>query len=283
MPRLKTRYRGSVMQNNPSRRDKPHGLLWKIRVWFVTATIGVTVVVLLILWFSDWPSRQLKRLENYGISLTQRAHFAVKSINVEGRQYTDKDDIFKALDTVAGAPILTFDPKEAHERLSKLPWVAGVTIERRLPDTLYIRLTERQPMARWQHDNVTEVIDREGKVLTAASADKFPDLLLVAGDSAPAQTANLLTTLKEFPNIFARVKGAVRVGERRWNLHLQTGQLVRLPEHNMAEALNKLDGMIKEKNILDRAVTGIDLRLQDKVILEPGAESAPGSTEGTKP
>lgn len=277
MPRLRPRpLRGSVNQNYAPRtrsRNAISRFLFKVRLGFILGTIALFLIAILWMWLSGWATHQIKHLKEGALHLTQRAHFAVKDIIVEGRQNTDKDDLFKALGTTAGAPILAFDPKQAHEQLLDLPWVANATIERRLPDTLYVRLTERQPLARWQHDNVTVVIDREGKVLPAAKPEQFADLLLVTGDNAPEQTENLLNSLKEFPDIMPRVKSAVRVGERRWNLYLQSGQLVRMPEQKIDEALKRLDSLIHDQKILDRNVTGIDLRLPDRFILEPGAES----------
>ncbi len=276
MARLKQRYRGSVTQNAPSRREKPQGLLFKVRVVLMTTIFGFFVILSLWMWISGWGALKIDQLFEKSLTLTQKAGYAVTDIVVEGRRYTEKDDLFKALGVASGYPVLVFDAEKAHARLAKLPWIASATIERRLPGTLYIRLTERQPMARWQHGNVTEVIDREGKVLSAANPERFSGLLLVAGDNAPEQTADLLLSLKNFPNILARVKGAVRVGERRWNLHLDTGHLVRLPEHNMPDALKRLEELITEQNILDRGIASIDMRVQEKVILDPDPETTAG-------
>jgi cell division protein FtsQ len=276
MARVKQkRLRGSVMQNNASRkRGSERGLLFKIRVGFILATIGLLLLTALWMWLSGWAAYQVRRAADAGIRLTQRAHFAVKDVVVEGRRYTSKDELAEALDVKAGSPILAFSPAQAYDRITGLPWVAEATVERRLPDTLYVRLTERRPMARWQHDGATVVIDSEGAPIPNASPADFPDLLLVAGDKAPEDTKHLLISLKKFPAIMALVQSAVRVSERRWNLYLQSGQIVRLPENNVADAVRQMEDLIKSHKILDRNVTTIDLRyLPDQLVLEP-AESA---------
>jgi len=285
MVRLKPkRLRGSVQQNVYYRRGRApsRGFFYKIKMYLIAITAGVALLGLLWLWLSGWPARQMQRLADASLHMTRRAHFIVKDIVVEGRRNTNTDDILRALGVTAGEPILTFDPEKAHEKIQALAWVSDAIVERRLPDTIYVHLTEREPMARWEHDKKTVVIDREGKELPGADPARFENLLLVVGDSAPAETENLLKALKEFPAIASLVKGAVRVGERRWNLHLKSGVLVRLPEHKMLEALKKLDGMKNDQKILDRNVTGIDLRIPDRVFLEPGATPFPPPPESAR-
>ena len=58
----------------------------------------------------------------------------------------------------------------------------------------------------------------------------------------------------------ARLKGMQRVGERRWNLVLDNGVVVQLPEKGWKKELNTLESLIVDKGILERDVTQIDLR-----------------------
>ena len=72
---------------------------------------------------------------------------------------------------------------------------------------------------------------------------------------------------------------AVRVGERRWDIHLQPKVVARMPEQNMDHALDLLSGLITEQKILERDITAIDLRDSTKMFLEPaaGASASPKS------
>ena len=67
----------------------------------------------------------------------------VADIRVEGRETTDRETILDALGARPGTPILAVDPVRAKQQLESLPWVRSALIERRLPDTLYVRLVER--------------------------------------------------------------------------------------------------------------------------------------------
>lgn len=276
MPRVKQpRLRGSVTQQRSMRMSAST----QTRFGFLIRLSALLGSILLIfslgfwLWHIGWPQRQAERLLEAGLHATQRAEFAVKDIVVEGRQQTSKESITAALGISSGSPILSFDPAVAEARIAKLPWVAEATVERRLPDTLLIRVTERVPLARWQHDNHTVVIDSEGSVLVDAKPEQFVQLPLVVGSAAPEETRTLLRTLRDFPAISEKLVAAVRVSERRWDLHLQPKIIARLPEKDFPDALKRLTALITEQKILERNIVAIDLRIPDRLVIESGSST----------
>ena len=264
------RLRGSVTQNTV--RVRPRESSWMAVLFRLGALLGVVLILILTgiwLWHIGWPQREAGRIADAGVRLTQKAQFAVKDIEVEGRQQTSRDAIFTALGISAGAPILAFDPAAAQGRIVKLPWVASATVERILPDKILVHLVERMPLARWQHENRTVVIDAEGKELPDARPEQFPNLPLVVGAGAPAETQKLLSALNDYPAVQKMTVAAVRVSERRWDLHLAPNIVVRLPEQDIDTALGRLAQLIGNDKILERNVIAIDLRLPDRLILEP--------------
>jgi cell division protein FtsQ len=273
--------RGSVTQSATSvrmRAKETHRFGFLIRLGILAGGLVALIGIVLFSWHEGWPQRQAQRLEDASLGLTAKAQFSVKDIIIEGRQHVNKDDLSLVLETGSGSPILKFDPAAAEERIEKLPWVASATVERRLPDTIIVRLTERVPMARWQHDDKTIVIDMDGNELPEASLDKFAQLPLVVGADAAGQAHTLLETLKDFPAVTQHMTAAVRVGERRWDIHLQPKTVARLPEQNITHALSLLSDLIVDRKILDRDIVSIDLRDPSKMFLEPGS---PATATGT--
>jgi cell division protein FtsQ len=61
------------------------------------------------------------------------------------------------------------------------------------------------------------------------------------------------------------MRAAVLVAERRWDLHLENGVTVKLPEKNVRQALATLVKLDAEQQLLARDVVVIDLRLPDRV------------------
>jgi cell division protein FtsQ len=262
--------RGSIRQNTVRVRERDS--LWSSLLFRLSALASSLLIILglfIWLWHIGWPQRTAARLADASIHLTQKAQFAVKDIHVEGRKETSKEAILAALGASEGSPILRFDPAAAQVRIAKLPWIASATVERRLPDTVVVHLTERVPMARWQHDNHTVVIDTMGVPLAEAKLEQFAQLPLVVGADAPAQTQTLLTNLKNYPAVQKVTTAAVRVSERRWDLHLEPNIIARLPEKDVDDALSRLSQLITDRKILERNLAAIDLRLPDRITFEP--------------
>src|SRR6185503_7195002 len=119
----------------------------------------------------------------------------VGDIQVEGRETTDAATILAALAADRGTPILAVSPSRAKQQLESLPWVRSATIERRLPGTLIVRLSERHPLAVWQHDGKLELIDRQGEVIAVKDLGRFARLPTVVGERAAGHAAALLEML----------------------------------------------------------------------------------------
>jgi cell division protein FtsQ len=114
----------------------------------------------------------------------------------------------------------------------------------------------------------------------------FSDLPLVVGAGAPASAAALLDALGAYPTIVSHVVAAVRVGGRRWNLHLANGCDVLLPEDGEPAALQLLAGLQQAHALLDRPLQVIDMRLPDRLVVRPRAEAgtdAPHTDPRTDP
>ena len=273
------RLRGSVTQNNLSvrmRARETSGISFLTRLGILAGAVIVAIGGFALLWHYNVPQTEAQRVAEAGIDLTQKAHFSIRDITVEGRKQSGKDEVFDALGTERGAAILDFDTKAAAARLGKLPWVETATVQRRLPDTIAVVLTERVPLARWQHDDKIYVIDSEGKILKDAKPEDFASLPLVVGAGADQEAQGFLTQLKNYPDIREKTESAVRVGERRWDLHLQPKVTVKLPETDMAAALHRLSVLITQEKILERDIIVIDLRLPDRLGFEPATAPKQG-------
>jgi cell division protein FtsQ len=200
------------------------------------------------------------------LQLTGRAGFAVRDVYAAGRDRTDKDALRVQLGVEVGQPILALDPDAAKARLEQLPWVDQASVERLLPDRVEVRLIERQPLALWQRDGRFDLIDRGGAVI--AQQDRAPgavepgygQLRVLVGDQAPRHAAPLFALLSTEPALWARVAAATWVGDRRWTLRLDNRIDVLLPERNVLRAWRFLAAKVREENLLERAISVVDLR-----------------------
>ena len=194
----------------------------------------------------------------------------VTNVIVEGRSKTPEPMLRAALGIRPGEPILSYSLAEARQRLESIKWVETATVERRLPATIVVRLVERRPFAVWQSEGKFLLVDRDGDIVADSDVAAFSGQLpLVVGPGALAAAAALMDMLATQPDLQKRVVAAVRVGERRWNLRMNNGADVMLPEGAEIQALAKLAELQASHSLLDRPLAVVDLRLPDRLVVRP--------------
>lgn len=220
-------------------------------------------------WRAGVPQRAAASVVQSAVNASARMGFVVHDVFVVGRTETPKKTLLDALAVARGAPILAVDLEAARQRVQALPWVKQASVRRVLPDKLVVEIVERRPLALWQHDKKFALIDDEGQVILRDDVGPFSELMVVVGEDAPANATALVRMLASEPDLLPRVKAAVRVGGRRWNLHLADGIDVKLPELDPEKAWRRLAEHQRQHRLLDKPVRVIDLRLDGKLVVRP--------------
>lgn len=209
---------------------------------------------------------------------------SIQEIRIEGREFAPREALLTAIATTPGEAMLDFDPAAAKERLERIAWVQHAHVERRLPGTILVRLVERQAFAIWQKDGRFSVIDRHGNVMATDRLQAFGPLPLVVGAGAERVAAPMIDLLRSSPEIADRVQAIVRVSERRWNLRLQNGADILLPEGHEEAAITRLAELQARDKLLDRPLVAVDMRLPDRLVvrLQQGAPSTPAAANPSR-
>jgi cell division protein FtsQ len=150
------------------------------------------------------------------------------------------------------------------------------------PGRLEITIRERDAFALWQLNRKLSIIAADGAVLASAGESAIPALPLVVGPGAARRAHDFLTLLERFPALHSQLRAAVLVAERRWNLKLKSGLDIRLPEEGVEKALETVEALDREKKILSRDLTAIDLRLPDRITVRLSDEAAQARDRAAK-
>jgi len=199
--------------------------------------------------------------------------FKVESVLVDGRENTSRDALKYLVSIDKGQSIFQPDLSDLKDKLEHLTWVKSATVERRLPDTIAVRLNERRPLALWQHQGKLSVIDTDGIVLSDNNLGRFKNLLILVGEDAPSHAADLVAMISAESDLKSRVESAKWIGGRRWDLYLKNGVSVKLPEDDLGQAVRRLANAQGEAKLMDRKIQSIDLRDPLRIVVqtEPGA------------
>lgn len=230
------------------------------------------------------PAGRVSRLASNASGLAREAGLVVQEVRFEGHQHTPPELLRAALGVRPGDPLLAFSPEAARERLLSVPWVENAHVERRLPGTILVRLSERAPFAIWQHRGQFVIVDRQGNSVTAERLDAFGPLPLIVGAGAERRAAQLWDEMAAAPELRRRVQAMVRINDRRWNLRLHNGADVLLPEGQEAAAVRRLEELQASHALLDRPLAAIDLRMPDRLVLrQPPPPPQPAAQPATPP
>lgn len=207
-------------------------------------------------------------------AVTARTGFAIDEIRVSGNVETSEIDIFDRVGLDGWTSLVGFDVQDARERIASLPWIENVAVRKIYPATLEVKIQERTPFAIWQHGARLSLIETDGKVIAPFAGSRHASLPLVVGQGADKAAEEFLAQVAAFPAIAARVRGYVRVADRRWSLRLDNGVTVKLPEHGVDAALAELAGLDAREKLLSRDILAVDMRLSDRLIVRMSPDAA---------
>lgn len=230
---------------------------------------GLAVWLIAWLWAGGIFAQTGHALWHGFVSWTAAQGVVVTDIIIRGRDRTDIAAIQQAAVIRPGDPLLGFDVDETHARIEGLDWVASAKIRRQYNGLVIIELQERIPFALWDSPGRdTVVIDARGNIIEAADPLEFQALLTVRGVDAPAHVSRLMRMLAAEPEVARHIRGAEWIGDRRWDLVSVERTRIYLPENDIGFALSRLARAQEEKDLLSRRLVSIDLRLQDRIIIE---------------
>ena len=192
---------------------------------------------------------------------------AADDIRIKGLVHQDAAMVLTALGIKPGGSLVGFDAANAKALLENLDWVSSANVQRLFPNQLEISVVERVPFAVWQRAGSYYVIDSLGSAMSNVLPGQLPKLPLVTGEGAQFEVADLVNQLEVSADLSSKVSGAARVGQRRWNLYLDNGITILLPEKNVAGALARLAALESSQHLLSKGVRSVDLRFLGRVIV----------------
>lgn len=212
----------------------------------------------------------------------------VRTVKVKGAERTGEALVAETTGLIgAGQNLLLLSPAAIEASVADLPWVQDVSVERRLPGTVKIEVTEREPAmilslgaARW-------TIDAHGHVL--ASGEAAAGLPTLAGVEVASvepgiqlmtrESADALTVYRALPeSLLEEVSAVFAPTSERITLTLKSGTAVRLGAAEEVRAKVKVLGSLLRRLAGEgRTAAYIDLRVPTSPALSPGT---PGEAEG---
>lgn len=206
--------------------------------------------------------------------VTARTGFAVEEVRITGNREVSEIDVFAQIGLDGWTSLIGFDAADARARILELPWVEQASVRKVYPAALEVRITEKVPFAIWQQGRQLTLIEEDGAPIAPLRGSRHKSLPLVVGYGAADRASSFVPQIRAIGDLGERVRGFVRVADRRWNLQLDNGLTIKLPEEGAEDALRELVALDGSHQILSRDLVAIDLRLPDRFVLRLGEEAA---------
>jgi cell division protein FtsQ len=270
-PRVKAR---------PEREPQPNRLIALLER-YLPNRVGATATVLILLGSAGFGivegghvGELTGALSDARNAMANSAGFRITSIVINGRKQLTQDEILASGGVNGRSSLLFLDAATVRDKLQANPWIGEATVLKLYPGELQIDIVERSAFALWQQDGKLSVISDDGAVLQQYLSHRFLSLPLVVGKGADTRARDFLALLARYPQVRAATKAVVLVGERRWNLRLKDGLDIRLPEHDVGNALAELSKLDKEDHLFSRDIVAVDMRLPDRMTVQLSDDAA---------
>lgn len=206
---------------------------------------------------------------------------AASDIELAGLSNHEPREVLEHIGVRPGGPLIGFDAKKARLRLQELDWIDSATVVRRFPNQLHISIVEREPFVVWQHDGLLEVVDQKGKPMRGTVVRGGNMLLHVVGAGANTAASELVNQMEATPTLMLEVKAAVRMGDRRWDLHMKNGVVLSLPEMDVEGALKSAETTYFSPLVQQNTVSKIDYRVAGEVVYQSATALPVGGVDLT--
>lgn len=155
------------------------------------------------------------------------------------------------------------------QEVETLDWVRSANLRLLSGGVIALSVTERTPAILWRSNDGLKLLDGEGvRVAYVTHRNIRADLPLIAGEGADKQIPEALQLLDAAAPLGHRLRGLVRMGERRWDVVLDRDQRIRLPEVGAVAALERVIALEKAQDILSRDLLIADMRNPSRPILQ---------------
>jgi cell division protein FtsQ len=198
--------------------------------------------------------------------------FAVRTIEIDGAVHTPRAALDAATKPYVGLNLFQIDIARVQKDFSGLGWVRRIDIEKKLPGTLRINITERAPVALVRSGEQLLYVDDEGNAFAELSprvGDHDLPVITDAHGAELARTVALLLSLKKHDReLYSRVSEVWPIPPRGFALYdRELGAVVYANGDDVVAKWRNLYGVLQAEN--NPKIEYADLRFADRVIVKP--------------
>ena len=214
--------------------------------------------------------------------------FAVKAVEIAGVVHTPRADVEKLTARYTGANLFQLDIAEVQRDLGSIAWISRIDIEKKLPDTLRIRVTERTPVALARVGAEIHYVDESGSAFAALSPSvgnaDLPLIVDATEKDLPRCVELIAEIRKHDPELFARVSEVRPLPPHAFAMFdRELGAFVYVTREELSQKWLTLHAITRAEGLGRGSIAYADLRFDNRIVIKPrvGGVVHQGATDAT--
>lgn len=275
MLKIKEKFKNPIMKSDPA----PSRLAYLFRRFLLKKSFRLSLITIIPALFICLPLASVNNKHNLNILIKNNVEklskfiafspaFKVVNLSVISNEPIVIEKIKTSLALKFPLSSLDIDVVALKEKVENINLVHSSTVRLTSNGLIEISVKIRKPVVVQRIDKKFLLLDITGvKVDEVFSRAQRADLPLLVGIGSDRKVREALNLLIETKSLIARVRGLVRIGERRWDVILDKNQSIKLPEENPIEAMKKVVSLHEGRGLLNRDILYLDFRNVNRPVL----------------
>lgn len=202
------------------------------------------------------------------------SRFAVKEVEITGAKHTPRAALASVTAGYTGTNLFKIDIARVQNDLRGLSWVNRIDIEKKLPNTLRINVTERSPVALVRTGERIQYVDEQGVTFAELSPEVGDDDLPLIANADGAEllrTVNFVRALRSSdPLLYSRISEVHPIAPRGFVMFdRELGATVYANAEDVSAKWRNLYSIVKAERLGRGEIEYADLRFSDRIVVKP--------------
>ncbi|HEX9984382.1 MAG TPA: FtsQ-type POTRA domain-containing protein [Thermoanaerobaculia bacterium] len=209
--------------------------------------------------------------------------FAVRTIEIEGAVHSSRAEVDAITKRYVGLNLFKMDIARVQQDMGGLAWVRRIEIEKKLPDVLRIKITERNPVALVLNGERIHYVDERGVAFAELAPEVGDDDLPIITGATGAELARSVNFLRELKQkdaeVYSRISEVSPIPPHGFLLFdRQLAAFVYANADDVSPKWRNLYALAAAEKLEKGDIEYADLRFADRIVLKPVKHLGTGAT-----
>ena len=199
---------------------------------------------------------------NFNFNFNFNFFFRVEKVQFNTTQYLDEVTKSKVIELILNKNLFFLDKKELIKILYQNKWVKKIEINQKLPDTIFINITEYRPLAYYELNKDIYILNSGYVPLAINNSIDISALIRLKNVEDLKKFKIFYEIISNQSIFFSELKEVHYIYDNRWNVVLKNNQIIKFGNYDLKEQIKYVDFFAKEKKI-----RVLDLRIKDRLVV----------------